>query len=312
MRIYSSKDPDTNIPTDLNLTELLHASARTPALPDDHVIAQDDVEYRTLTIGQLRSNAGRIAAGLAQHYKPQDQSRWAIILPNSAAYLEAVQAVLWMGGVFCPINHQLKAAEIAHALAVSKPGFVIVCSEVVQKVVEAIKLAGSSASNFKQPEVLTAIGPPLPGFRNLHAGFMAPECLEVPHYRDTRKRLASIHLSSGTTGKPKGVQLTHYNYVANVLQMWAHDPEHWSQDERIVSYTPFVHIANSESIFLSYRAMNLKKSILSALLIVGQPPYHCSLDLGQAWHTLSWPRSRPKHGRQPFSGQKRPPLSFLR
>src|ERR1700761_6538295 len=123
MRTYRSKDPDIDIPTNLSLTELLHSSAR--SLPTDQAIAQDDVEHRTLTIGQLRSGAGRLAAGLCNYYNPKDQSRWAIILPNSVAYLEAVHAVLWLGGVFCPINHQLKVGEIAHALAVSKPDFAI-------------------------------------------------------------------------------------------------------------------------------------------------------------------------------------------
>ncbi|EXJ64805.1 hypothetical protein A1O7_01143 [Cladophialophora yegresii CBS 114405] len=245
MKTYKSKDPAIDIPTDLNLTELLLTSARSPALPADHVIAQDDAEYRALTISQLRSNAGCLAAGLAKQYRPEDQSRWGMILPNSVAYLEAVHAVLWLGGVFCPINHQLKVGEIAHALTVSKPAFLIVYSEVVQHVKDAVKLACQGCSSFKPPELLTAIGPPVKGCRSLFGDFMASKPLPVPHNTDTRKRLASIHLSSGTTGNPKGVGLSHYNYVANVLQMWAHDPEHWSPEERVVSYTPFVHIANT-------------------------------------------------------------------
>ncbi|EXJ61278.1 uncharacterized protein A1O5_11835 [Cladophialophora psammophila CBS 110553] len=245
MKIYRSEDPDIAIPDDLNLTELLHSSARSPALQSGHVIAQDDVEDRTLTIGQLRSNAGKLATGLTQQYSPKDQSRWAVILPNSVAYIEAIHAVLWLGGVFCPINHQLKAGEIAHALTVSKPAFVIVYSKVLEKVIEAIELAKQNCPDLKDPEVLTALGSTTKGLRNLYADFISPEQLPIPHYRDTRKRLASIHLSSGTTGNPKGVGLSQYNYVANVLQMWAHDPDHWSPEEKIVSYTPFVHIANT-------------------------------------------------------------------
>ncbi|OAP62512.1 hypothetical protein AYL99_04717 [Fonsecaea erecta] len=245
MKTYRSRDPDTAIPKDLNLTELLHDSARSPPLQPDHVIAQDDVEDRTLTIDQLRSNAGKLATGLKRQYSPKDQSRWAIILPNSVAYIEAVHAVLWLGGVFCPINHQLKAGEIAHALTVSKPTFVIVYSIVVETVKEAIELAKQQCPDMGHLEILTAIGSPAKGLRHLHADLMASEVLSVPHYPDTRKRLASIHLSSGTTGNPKGVGLSQYNYLANVLQMWAHDPDHWSPEEKIVSYTPFVHIANT-------------------------------------------------------------------
>ncbi|KIW84585.1 hypothetical protein Z517_03835 [Fonsecaea pedrosoi CBS 271.37] len=244
-KIYRSKDRDVAVPEDLSLTELLHRSARSPPLPSDQVIAQDDVENRTLTIGQLRSNAGRLAKGLTQQYSPGDQSRWAVVLPNSVAYIEVVHAVLWLGGVFCPINHLLKPGEIAHALTVSKPKFLIVYSKVWATVKEAIKLAKDKCPELKDLEVLTAIGAPTKGFRHLHPDLLASEELSVPHYLDTRKRLASIHLSSGTTGNPKGVGLSHYNYIANVLQMWAHDPDHWSPDEKIVSYTPFVHIANT-------------------------------------------------------------------
>ena len=249
MRTYKSDEPDIHIPIDLSLTELLHTTARSPGKEIDRDIAQDDLERRTLTLGQLRSNSGRLAAGLSQHYRPADQSRWAIILPNSVAFIEAVHAVLWLGGVFCPINHQLKAGEIAHALEVSKPAFVIVYTDVVAKVVEAVELAIKSHPDFARPAILTAIGSSVDGFPSLFANFTSSDSLPVPHYDDSRTRLASIHLSSGTTGLPKGVGLSQYNYVANVLQMWAHDPDHWSPSERIVSYTPFVHIANSELIF---------------------------------------------------------------
>ncbi|KAJ9602402.1 hypothetical protein H2200_012944 [Cladophialophora chaetospira] len=245
MRVYKSKEPDIDVPLDLNLTELLHTSARTPALQSDHVIAEDDIERRTLTIGQLRTSAGRLAKGLVEHYRPKDQSRWAIVLPNSIAYLEAVHAVLWLGGVFCPINHQLKAQELAHAFIVSRPAFVIAYAQSVGKVLEALELAGSGPSDFEKPELLTAIGAHVHGFPNLHSDFMTDDSLQIPHQNDNKKRLASIHLSSGTTGFPKGVCLSVHNYIANVLQMWAHDPNHWSPEERVVSYTPFVHIANT-------------------------------------------------------------------
>lgn len=94
-----------------------------------------------LTISQLRSTAGKPAACSTQQFNRKDQGRWAVIQPKSIAYLEAVHAVLWLGSVVCPINHELKAGEIAHHLTVSGPEFVVAYSEVVGKVVEAIKSA---------------------------------------------------------------------------------------------------------------------------------------------------------------------------
>ena len=93
------------------------------------------------------------------------------------------------------------------------------------------------------PPIITAIGR-----KDSHPylqDFISSKSLPIPHYTDTRDHLASIHLSSGTTGSSKGVGLSHFNYIANVLQMWAHDPDHWSTDEQIVCFTPFAHIANT-------------------------------------------------------------------
>jgi 4-coumarate--CoA ligase len=62
MRIY--KEKDIEIPQDLNLTELLHQSAGNIPVPESHLIAKDNLTNRSLTIGELRSRAGRIANGL--------------------------------------------------------------------------------------------------------------------------------------------------------------------------------------------------------------------------------------------------------
>ncbi|KAJ2994126.1 hypothetical protein NUW58_g1635 [Xylaria curta] len=96
MRIYRSEE--IKIPSDQNLTELLHSSAR-PNLPESHLIAKDNLTNRSLTIGQLRERAGKIAKGFQVKLQPPDQARWAIILPNSVDFLELVHAILWTGGV---------------------------------------------------------------------------------------------------------------------------------------------------------------------------------------------------------------------
>ncbi|KAH6898119.1 hypothetical protein B0T10DRAFT_543138 [Thelonectria olida] len=72
---------------------------------------------------------------------------------------------------------------------------------------------------------------------------LSSERLEIPRWSDTTDRLASIHLSSGTTGKPKGVCLTHYNFVANVHQLIAHDGSQFHPASKTVAFTPWAHIA---------------------------------------------------------------------
>ncbi|KAI6082850.1 acetyl-CoA synthetase-like protein [Hypoxylon rubiginosum] len=243
MRIYRSSTIE--IPRDLNLTELLHKSAY-PDLPESHLIAKDSLTNRSITIGELRDRGGRIANGLKTKLCPVDQARWAIILPNSVDFVEIFHAILWTGGVVCPINHALKAVEIGHGLAVSRPHYVVVYGPTAPILTEALRvakeeLAGQGVS-WLLPKVITIISR-ASGFPHLTDGYISTERLPIPHWPDTADRLASIHLSSGTTGKPKGVELTHYNFVSNCYQLFAHDKEQFHPASRTVAFTPWTHIA---------------------------------------------------------------------
>ncbi|KAI1756856.1 AMP-binding enzyme [Xylaria castorea] len=245
MRIYRSGE--ITIPIDLNLTELLHSSAR-PDLPESHLIAKDNLTNRSITIGRLRERAGRIAKGFQLKLEPPDQARWAIILPNSVDFLELVHSILWTGGVVCPINYALKASEIGHGLSVARPDFVVSYGPTVPVVQEALEIAGrklaSQGVSWKKPKIITIISR-VTGHLHVPDDFYAPERLAVPHYTDTRSRLATIHLSSGTTGNPKGVELTHHNFVTNCYQLFARDPKTFDTRARCVAFTPWTHIANT-------------------------------------------------------------------
>ncbi|KAJ4286780.1 hypothetical protein N0V90_013032 [Kalmusia sp. IMI 367209] len=249
MKTYSSST-QIDIPTDLSLTQLLHTTT-TPPLPPSHLIATDSLTHRSLTIHELRTNAGRLASGLSKTFDPQDQSHWAVILPNSCDYVEIVHAVLWMGGVVCPINHAIVATEIAHGLTVTRPDFAVVYGPVVPKVEEAIAIAEKDLKvqgvDWKPPTIISIVErTPSGPYKHIPDDFSAfKDTLTIPQYADTRQRLATIHLSSGTTGKPKGVELTQYNFVSNVKQLEAHDPAQFHRGSRIVAFTPFAHIGNT-------------------------------------------------------------------
>ncbi|TDZ38098.1 4-coumarate--CoA ligase-like 7 [Colletotrichum spinosum] len=244
MRTYASQP--INIPRDLNLTELLHRTA--VPLPESHIVASDDLTNRSITLGSLRDRAGRIARGLREHLRPPDQARWAIVLPNSVEFLELSHAILWTGGVVCPINHALTPSEIGHGLAVSRPHFIVAYGPVMAEIEAAVNVAAADLSHqgveWTSPTLLSVIQP-APGVRHIPDDFICSTKLPLPYWPDTSTRLASIHLSSGTTGKPKGVQLTHFNFVANVLQLVALDHDHriFKPSSRTVAFTPWAHIA---------------------------------------------------------------------
>ncbi|KAF5498277.1 4-coumarate--CoA ligase-like 7 [Colletotrichum fructicola] len=244
MRTYTSQPID--IPRDLNLTELLHTTAT--SIPESHIIASDSLTNRSITLGELRNRAGRIAQGLKDGLNPPDQARWAIVLPNSVEFLEIFHAILWTGGVVSPVNHALKSSEIGHGFAVSRPHFIIAYGPITPAIQDAVAVAAKELSTlgvqWDSPTILSIIKPAR-GVKHVPDDFIASSRLAIPHWPDTSKRLASIHLSSGTTGKPKGVELTHLNFVSNVLQLVALDSKHqmFNVSSRTVAFTPWAHIA---------------------------------------------------------------------
>ncbi|GAB7353333.1 hypothetical protein MBLNU459_g3824t2 [Dothideomycetes sp. NU459] len=59
---------------------------------------------------------------------------------------------------------------------------------------------------------------------------------------DTRKACAAIVLSSGTTGSPKAIMLSHYNLVASCLQLRGHNAANWSGTQAEIFFPPLSHI----------------------------------------------------------------------
>ncbi|KAJ5773449.1 AMP-binding enzyme [Penicillium paradoxum] len=245
MTIYQTRE--ISVPRDVNLTELLHSSPRDEPTPPSHVITTDSLTNRSLTLGELRDHAGRLAQGFKTHLNAQDRDRWALILPSSVELVELFHAVLWSGGTACPINHALKAKDIAHALAVSRPKYVVAYTGALKVIEEAIQLGKKQLAkaniDWKTPVIITVIGKRIPGYQHVPKDFLEDEPLPIPHWDDTSDRIATIHLTSGTTGSSKGIQLSHYNFVAQCHQLWHHDPNLWPSDYRLIGYTPWVHIA---------------------------------------------------------------------
>ncbi|KXH59322.1 AMP-binding enzyme [Colletotrichum salicis] len=244
MRIYTSRPID--IPRGLNLTELLHTNAS--SIPESHVIAADSLTNRSITLGELRNRAGRIAKGFAEKLNPPEQARWVIVVPNCVEFLEVFHAILWTGGVVCPINHALKGSEIGHGITVSRPHFIVAYGLIIDTIQEAVDVAARELRQegvpWKPPPILSIVTRERRA-KHIPDDFIVSSQLTIPHWPDTSKRLASIHLSSGTTGKPKGVELTHYNFVANVMQLVAldHNRQMFNSACRIVAFTPWAHIA---------------------------------------------------------------------
>jgi 4-coumarate--CoA ligase len=233
-------------------TQTIMVSLRTypnEAIPDMFTVLFVDVASgKRLTFNQLRTTGEQFGKGL------QDQWQWrkgdvlATVSPNSTDLVPATFGALLVGGVICPLNPLYTVEELVTQLKSSKAKGLIT------------NIACLKASR----EAASTVGLPLD--RILLLGDEDPDHT-VPHFSSLRstseniKRtsinpkedLAYLVYSSGTTGLPKGVMLTHENVVANSLQMTAAegpDVTHWQRD-RSLGFLPMYHIYGITIIFLS-------------------------------------------------------------
>ncbi|KAA9150257.1 4-coumarate--CoA ligase family protein [Amycolatopsis acidicola] len=193
---YSSPLPDIEIP-DVTLTEYVVEGARRYG---ESVALVDGVTGETLTYQQFRAQVRDRAAGLAGlgagtgdvvGLMSHNQPRWAV----------ALHAVIATGAAVTPLNPVLTVDEAATQLTLARAKILVAAENVADKAREVAAAAGIG-------EVLLLGG----SFDALPGG--APPRPET----DPATTVAVLPFSSGTTGKPKGVRLTHRNLVANLAQ----------------------------------------------------------------------------------------------
>ena len=189
----------------------------------------DGPSGRTLTFKELKGAAMRVAAGLhARGFQKGDV--FAVFSPNLPEYAVVFYGVLSAGGVITTTNPLYKADELAHQLEDAGAKYLITIPQFLETAQAAADRAGvEDVFVFGEAEGAT------PFAALLRHGADVPEGTI-----DARDDLAVLPYSSGTTGLPKGVMLTHYNLVANIEQTLA--VEKLSSDEVVIGILPFYHI----------------------------------------------------------------------
>lgn len=132
-----------------------------------------------------------------------------ILSPNCPEYAIAFHAVATLGGIVTPINPLYTPYEIAHQLKDSGARFLVTVPSCAEK--------AAAGAEYAHIEELFVFGeaPNTTPFDSLLVDNGRAEQVTV----NPREDLVALPYSSGTTGLPKGVMLTHYNLVANIRQM---------------------------------------------------------------------------------------------
>ncbi|KAF2476710.1 acyl-CoA synthetases/AMP-acid ligases II [Lindgomyces ingoldianus] len=240
-RVYRSNYPPPQIPTNVSVSQLLQRYN-----PDDvesgKVICEDDWTGKKLTYSGIREESAKGAYGLRHVMGLREGDVVCICAPNSVEVVKLIHAVLWCGSTAVLINPLSTEYEIAHCLDISQPQAIAVDANTWPTVSGAV----NSEPDFSGLKAIS-IDDSQSSLKNVVPSTLLFDQTEslLPFdlsSRDSRDHTAVVCFSSGTSGKAKGVELSHYNLVASILDLRATDPNYWNGSIRGVFFAPLCHI----------------------------------------------------------------------
>lgn len=204
----------------MNLAHLLVRTAhRLPQVPAVVERGRIELDYAALADRTLR-----LARALGERLGVRAGERVALVMKNNAAYVELLFAC-WAAGVCAiPVNVKLHPKEIAFILDDAAARVCFVTDEVDTAGVAAARAGG--ATEFVDVD------------RDDYRRLLASEPGSVR--QAAPDDLAWLFYTSGTTGRPKGVMLTHRNLLAMTLNYLA-DVDHAAAGEQLLHAAPMSH-----------------------------------------------------------------------
>ena len=190
------------------------------------------------TLQSLRQTSIETGRGLLTKWNWQKGDIMAIFSPNSADIAAIVAATLWAGGVVCPLNNLYTVGELSSLLRSSGAKALTTHVSCLDAACEAALIVGLPLNR------IILVGEPDVKGKVKHFDELKEEREVVKKARvDSKEDLAFLVYSSGTTGLPKGVMLSHENIVANILQSLdaERDAMNW-RDDSMISFLPMFHI----------------------------------------------------------------------
>ena len=166
----------------------------------------------------------------------QPGERIAIFLPNCWEFGVAYHAATLAGAVPTTLNPTYREREVRYQLETS---------DAVALVTDGSLLQGIDLSGLPSLRKVYTVRTPGPsGSEPFQTLFEATGGIELPHpVNDPESTLAALPFSSGTTGLPKGVMLTHSNLVSNVYQtLTPGECGAFTPDDVVLCFLPLYHI----------------------------------------------------------------------
>lgn len=232
---------------------------RCDASPDQvHIrLLGDEGEEEVITYSDLRAGAVHVAGGMLAAGLPRGGSA-ALMLPTGRAYFEAFMGVLLAGGVPVPIYPPARPSQIEehvrrHARILSNARVALLVTDA-----SARPLARLVRSSVETVRAVVTVD-------DLPAVNSGERCMPLPDPDDT----ALIQYTSGSTGDPKGVVLTHAELLSNIAAMA--EAVQVTPGDAFVSWLPLYHDMGLIGAWLAPLCLGFPTVIMSPLTFLAAP-----------------------------------------
>lgn len=217
----------------MNIARYLEESAR--RYPNKTAVRHEGEE---ITFEELDKACNRLANGLRDlGLGPGDRS--VLMMPNSIHAITAYYALAKIGAVVVPVNFLYRAHELEHIFTDSKPKSFIGAEPHLDEIANLLKKIEG------KPPLLLALGATDSRFKDLKTAYSDRAYFPTHPSGDTDT--FNILYTSGTTGVPKGVMLTHGN-LAKDAEILAEMRGEIEPDTVVIGALPLYHVYGITSV----------------------------------------------------------------
>ncbi len=184
------------------------------------VVDAGKTPHRTFTYAELNHRADRLANWLRDGAGIRKGDRVAIVAHNGVEYLDAFFACSKLGAIFVPLNWRLHWRELLSLVQDTTPTVMIYSDEFAEKV------ANVTAKSDSIAHLVHIEGDGLPHSRMFEKTLSDAVLRPVTTESVTEEDIACLIFTGGTTGMPKGAQISHRMIGWNTLNTIIHDLQH--------------------------------------------------------------------------------------
>ncbi|OIQ61888.1 Long-chain-fatty-acid--CoA ligase [Moorella thermoacetica] len=202
----------------------------------------------SLSYREMQEASRRLASGLWNKYQVKKGDVVALLLVNSIDFCLSFYAAMYLGAIALPLSTKLKATELNFMLKDSGARILITNPEWLPNVLPFIK-----ETSIEQ----IIVTEPITDKININFGNASITTLknvfretEIPPAPVDEQDGAVIMYTSGTTGKPKGAYLTHFNLLQSVIS-YERTLQLTAADSTLIA-VPIFHITGLAALFLLF------------------------------------------------------------